>query len=204
MEQHVYIFGASGHAKVVLDVLFSQNIQVVAVLDDNPKVTELLHIPVGLPSSFSIPDTSTFIVAVGDNAIRKKIANTHNFNYFTAVHAAASVSRFATLGAGTVVMPQAVVNADSRIGNHCILNSRSVVEHDCVLEDYVHISPNASLAGNVSVGEGTHIGIGASVIQGIKIGKWATIGAGAVIIEDVADYAVVVGNPGKVIKHHTP
>ena len=204
MEQHVYIFGASGHAKVVLDVLFSQNIQVTAVLDDHPKVTELLHILVGLPSSFSLSPKSTFIVAVGANAIRKKIVNSHDFNYFTAVHAAASVSRFATLGAGTVVMPQAVVNAESRIGNHCILNSRSVVEHDCVLEDYVHISPNASLAGNVSVGEGTHIGIGASVIQGIKIGKWATIGAGAVIIEDVADYAVVVGNPGKVIKHHTP
>lgn len=198
MEQHVYIFGASGHAKVVLDVLFSQNIQVVAVLDDNPKVTELLAIPVLLTSNFTMQTDSVFIVAVGDNAIRKKIVAKHNFNYSTAVHAAASVSRFATLGAGTVVMPQAVVNAESRIGNHCILNSRSVVEHDCVLEDYVHISPN------VSVGEGTHIGIGASVIQGIKIGKWATIGAGAVIIEDVADYAVVVGNPGKVIKHHTP
>ena len=97
-------------------------------------------------------------------------------------------------------MPQVVVNADVTIGKHCILNSGSIIEHDCVLSDYVHISPNASLAGNVSVGEGTQIGIGASVIQGITIGKWVTIGAGAVIIEDVPDFAVVVGNPGRVIK----
>ena len=68
------------------------------------------------------------------------------------------------------------------------------------MEDFVHISPNAALAGSITVGEGTHIGIGASVIQGIKIGKWATIGAGAVIIRDVPDFATVVGNPGKIIK----
>lgn len=69
-----------------------------------------------------------------------------------------------------------------------------------VISDYVHISPNVSLAGNVEVGEGTHIGIGASIIQGIKIVKWCTIGAGAVIIKDVPDCATVVGNPGKIIK----
>ena len=62
------------------------------------------------------------------------------------------------------------------------------------------MSPNVSLAGNVTIGEGSHIGIGSCVIQGIKIGKWATIGAGAVIIKDVPDYAVVVGNPGTIIK----
>ena len=59
------------------------------------------------------------------------------------------------------------------------------------------------MAGNVQVGEGTQIGIGASVIQGVKIGKWAMIGAGSVIISDVPDFAVVVGNPGKIIKYKT-
>jgi acetyltransferase EpsM len=70
------------------------------------------------------------------------------------------------------------------------------------LADFVHISPGASLAGNVSVGEGTHIGIGSSIIQGVSIGKWVTIGAGTVIISDVPDHAVVVGVPGKIIKYN--
>jgi acetyltransferase EpsM len=51
------------------------------------------------------------------------------------------------------------------------------------------------------VGEGTQVGTGASIIPGVKIGKWASIGAGAVIVEDVPDFAVVVGNPGKIIKY---
>lgn len=48
------------------------------------------------------------------------------------------------------------------------------------------------------------MGIGASIIQGITIGKWATIGAGTVIIQDVPDYAVVVGIPGKIIRYIQP
>ena len=68
-----------------------------------------------------------------------------------------------------------------------IINSGAIIEHDCIIEDFVHISPNAAIAGGVKIGEGTHIGIGACVIPGITIGKWATIGAGTVIINDVPD-----------------
>ena len=69
-----------------------------------------------------------------------------------------------------------------------------------MLSDYVHISPNASIAGNVEIGEGSHIGIGAAVIPGVKIGNWVTVGAGAVVLKDIPDNATVVGNTAKVIK----
>lgn len=64
----------------------------------------------------------------------------------------------------------------------------------------MHISPRVALAGNVHIGEGSHIGIGATVNQQVVIGKWCTIGAGSVVINNVEDYGVVVGNPGKMIK----
>ena len=200
MKNNKYLFGASGHAKVVLDILFSNDTVVVAVIDDNPKVEKLSNIPVIQTNNFEFSDKQEFIISIGDNAIRKEIVTTNLFKYYKATHSVASVSNYAFIEEGTVVMPQAVINSNTKIGKHCIVNSGSIVEHDCVLADYVHISPNASLAGNVSVGEGTQVGIGASVIQGIKIGKWVTIGAGAVIINDVPDYAVVVGNPGAIIK----
>ncbi len=93
-----------------------------------------------------------------------------------------------------------MINVDTKIGKHCIINTAASIDHECVLEDFVHISPNATLSGGVYVGEGTHIGSGAVIVPNIKIGKWATIGAGAVIIRDVPDYATVVGNPGRIIK----
>ncbi|MNK68268.1 putative acetyltransferase EpsM [compost metagenome] len=71
-----------------------------------------------------------------------------------------------------------------------------------MISDYTHVSPRVALAGNVTVGEGAQVGIGACVKQNVKIGKWAIVGAGAVVIKDVADYAVVAGNPAKIIKHN--
>jgi acetyltransferase EpsM len=101
-------------------------------------------------------------------------------------------------------MSNVSVNVQSNIGHHVILNTNCSIDHDCILEDFVHVSPNAALAGNIQVGEGSQIGIGACVMQNIRIGKWVMVGAGAVIIRDVPDYAVVVGNPGRIIKMNLP
>ena len=99
-------------------------------------------------------------------------------------------------------MANAVINSSVKIGRHCIVNSGAVVEHDSIIKDFVHISLSATITGNVHIGEGTHIGAGAIVIPGVSIGKWVTVGAGAVILNDLPDFSVVVGNPGKVIKYN--
>lgn len=202
MDTEYHIFGASGHAKVVLDILLTNAVPVASIVDDHPIVPNLFNIPVIHSQDFILKDTDKFIIAIGENLIRKTIVAKNNFQFYKAIHPDATVSPFATIAEGTVVMPQVVINAAATIGKHCIINSRSVVEHDCVLEDYVHISPNASLAGNVTVGEGSQIGIGASVIQGVNIGKWVTIGAGAVVTQDIPDHCTAVGIPAKPIKFH--
>lgn len=199
----MYLYGASGHCKVIIDILKAQNLEISAILDDFPQSENLLGIPIRKASDYSLQNTDQIVVSIGDNAIRKKIAERLQIVFGKAVHPSAVVSPFATIDQGTVVMPKAVINSSSTIGKHCIVNTGAVIEHDCKLEDYVHVSPNAALAGGVTVGEGSHIGIGAAVIQGVTIGKWVTVGAGAVIIGDLPDFAVVVGNPGKIIKFNT-
>lgn len=199
MDSKIYLFGASGHAKVVIDILKLRGISTDIIFDDNPHSDFLSNIPVKHSFDLIISDSDKIFVTIGDNFNRKKIATNYSFNSFNAIHPRAIVANSSFLGEGNCFMAGAIINSDTKIRNHCIINSGAVIEHDCVLNDYVHISPNASLAGNVSVGEGTHVGIGASVIQGVKIGKWAVIGAGTVVLKDVPDYATVVGVPGKVI-----
>lgn len=193
------LIGASGHAKVILDILQQNNLKVDEILDANPPVSELFGVPVSLDDGQQVSGETEAVIAVGNNRVRKKIAEIRLLQYVAAVHPRSTVSPFAQIGAGTVVMANAVINPEASIGKHCIINTGAVIEHDCVLGDYVHISPNAALAGNVTVGEGSHIGIGAVAIQGVTIGKWVTVGAGAAIIRDVPDGVTVVGNPGRVI-----
>ncbi|MEN2489808.1 acetyltransferase [Flavobacterium sp. B11] len=200
MEKIKYLYGASGHGKVVVDILKSKNIVINGILDDNPKIDFISNIPVLKAVEAKISFDNEIIISIGDNGIRKKIASNLKTSFFTALHANAVVSEYARIKKGSVVMAGVIINSSVKIGKHCIINSGAIIEHDCEIGDFCHISPNVSLAGNINVGEGTHIGIGACVIQGIKIGKWAIIGAGSVIINDVPDFAVIVGNPGKIIK----
>lgn len=191
------IYGAKGHAKVIVELLEEIKYKIINVYDDDLSITSLFNYSVIHEFTMS----SNLIISIGDNEIRKKLVDKLKVeNYPTLIHPKTSVSKRAKIEEGTVVMSGVSVNSEVNIGKHCIINTNASIDHECIISDYVHISPNAALAGNVEVGEGTHIGIGASVIQGIKIGKWCTIGAGAVIIKDIPDGATVVGNPGRNIK----
>lgn len=199
----MYLFGASGHGKVIIDIVKSslKDVEIEAVYDDNPKEKTIADLPV-FKADFNILNdiNSLWLISIGNNEFRKKVSEKIKGKFLKAIHHRAVIGMFAEIGEGTAVMANAVINSNAKIGKHCVINSGAIVEHDCIINDFSHISPNAALAGGVTIGEGTHIGIGACVIQGITIGKWCTIGAGTVVIRDIPDGVTVVGNPGKVIK----
>jgi sugar O-acyltransferase (sialic acid O-acetyltransferase NeuD family) len=195
------LYGASGHAKVVRDCALANKLTVDALFDDNTDIIKLDDISViGIYKPEYEPGKPV-IVTIGDNLIRKKIVAKVKHAFAKAlVHPSAVVSTYAKIGEGSVIMPGAILNSASEIGKHCILNTAAIVEYDCILEDFVHISPNVTLCAGTVVGEGTHIGAGATIIPGKRIGKWCVIGAGSVITQDIPDYSMVVGVPGKIIK----
>lgn len=192
------LFGASGHCKVIIDLLFLNNFKVDKIFDDNPQVGEIFNIPVF--KTIKILENQKAIISIGSNSIRKKIAELYHLDYISAFHPSAVISNFAKIGKGTVLMANCSVNAAAIVGNHCIINTNAVVEHDCKVSDFVHIAPNACVAGNAQIGEGSHIGIGAIIKQETKIGKWCIIGAGAVVLGDMPDFSMAVGNPAKITK----
>lgn len=192
------LLGASGHGKVIADILKLSGEADIVFWDDNPNasVPGFTVYPKGLIA------TDRVIISIGDNATRKKITKTYSYSYGRALHPSLIAAKDVTIGSGSVVMAAVVINTGASIGMHCIVNSAAVIEHDSVIKDFVHISPNATLAGNVTVNEGAWIGAGATIIQGITIGCWAIVGAGAVVVRDIPDFAVVVGNPAKVIRNN--
>ncbi len=195
----MYLYGASGHAKVIIDILRKSEISIIGLFDDNPNIKELYGYPV-LGKYETQQLDQPLIISIGDNKIRKLISEKVKAFFGKAIYADAIISPSAFIDEGTVVMQGAVIQASAIIGKHVIINTCASVDHDCKIGNFAHISPQSSLCGNVEVGEGTHIGAGATVIPNIKIGKWVKVGAGAVVIHDVPAYTTVVGNPARVIK----
>mgnify|MGYP000815097864 CR=1 FL=1 len=194
----INLFGASGHAKVIIDIVKAQGDDIGRLYDDAPHCSEIHGYPVDKASDSDV--AGPMIISIGSNRVRKMIAERYRLEYARAIHPQAIVSPSAHIGVGTVVMQNALVQADTSIECHCIINSGASVDHECRIGDFVHISPHATLCGNVHVGEGTWIGAAATVIPGIKIGKWCIIGAGSVVINDIPDGVTAYGNPCRIKK----
>lgn len=189
----INLFGASGHAKVIIDIIKAQGGSIGCLYDDAPRFKQLCGFPVIKGEPSAIP----MIISIGNNTWRKNIASRHHATFATAIHPKAIISDTAIIEEGSVIMQGAIIQADAHIGRHCIINTAATVDHECLIHDFVHIAPGATLCGNVNIGEGTLIGAGSTIIPGIKIGKWCTIGAGSVVINDIPDGATAYGNPCK-------
>lgn len=196
------LLGAGGHGKVVADAALSGDWDVVEFFDDDWPQRQFNGLwPVMGDLSMLMGRCKEFqgvIVSIGDCAVRwgKHHALCRaGAPLVTVVHPAATVSKYAVLGMGTVVMAGAILQIDSVVGQASIINTGATVDHDCRLGDAVHICPGAHLSGNVQVGQGSWVGVGATVRQGIVIGERVTVGAGAVVVGAVPDGLTVAGNP---------
>ena len=204
MSKSVVIIGASGHGKVIADIIVNSGDKVLGFLDDADDVQgkKIIGFPVlGKIADYDNYRDCEFVIAIGNPYIREKISNELPVKWYTAIHPTAVISSLdVEIGEGTVIMANAVVNPSARIGKHCIINTGAIVEHDNILEDYVHLSPNVTLAGIVKVGKSTHIGAGSCTKQVINIASDCVIGAGSVIVKDITESGTYVGVPARKIK----
>ncbi len=208
----VVVFGASGHAKVVLDILHrSGSFEIIGLLDNYKPIGTLCtgHLVVGglgdLPELRKRHDSLGAVVAIGDNWIRARIVREiqdrcQEIDFVRAVHPSAEIAADVEVGAGTVVMAGAIVNPGAKIGEFCILNTRASLDHDSVMDCYSSLGPAATTGGGVKLGAYSNIGIGASVVQEVSIGQHSIIGAGAVVLRAIPDQVVAYGIPARIIR----
>ena len=199
---HVVIIGASGHARVIADIIRCSGDIVDGFLDDRdaeqfPGLTVLGRVNDAGRLARENP-TVRFIIGIGKNETREKIVSKlHDVHFYTAIHPSAVVANDAMIGPGSVVMANAVVNTGSKIGQHCIINTGVTVDHDCELDDFVHLSPGVHLSGTVEIGSTSWLGVGAAVINNVNICGNCTIGAGTVVIKDIETAGIYVGVPAR-------
>ncbi|WP_353722846.1 acetyltransferase [Dyadobacter sp. 676] len=193
------IYGAGGHARVILSILRTIGKQVSGIFDDNwQNIPVLASHPVRKYQP-TFDSEEQLIVAIGDNQVRRRVASGVIHSFGQIVHPAAIVDSSVSIGPGVVIIHNAVIQAGCCIGDHVVVNTGAIVDHECILEDFVHVGPAAVLCGGVRVGECTLVGAGSVVVPGVRIGRECLIGAGSVVVHDVPDHTRIAGNPGKII-----
>lgn len=211
-KQKLVICGAGGHARSVLDIaLQNDNFEIVGCTDMSfPEVTE-----VPLMSDVSVIGTDEYLkevfrqdvkhifIAIGSNLLRKNLYNNALDIGFTPVNIIskhAVISPRAYLGNGICVMPGAIVNVNTIIGDNCIVNTNSSLDHDCIVGSHSHIAPGVTISGYVKIGEGVHIGTGSAVIDKTIIESGAFIGGGSTVVKNINNDMLAYGVPAKEIK----
>jgi len=196
------IFGTGGFGRELVGpakaMLGSRADGLVFVVDDP-------HGPVmGIPviSTDELSERDEVIVAIGDSALRQSVADRLKARPGALIAPTNIIGPDVEIGEGAVFCDFTMVTASARIGRHFQCNIYSYVAHDCVIGDFVTFAPRVCCNGNVHVGDAAYIGTGAVLKQGssgkpLVIGRGAVVGMGAVVTKDVADGAVVVGNPAR-------
>jgi len=191
LTDHCLIFGAGGHAKVVLESLLAAHPNCKIQIRDDDRSLEgsrLLGFCVSVPCLKTDLRGSMIHVAVGENVSREilaKAALEAGCVLYTIVNPTAVFSPSALIGQGVFIAALAVVGSEAVVGDGVIVNHGAVIDHDCKVGAWSHVAPRAVLGGGVRVGTNALLGSGCIILPGLSIGNDAVVGAGSVVTHDV-------------------
>lgn len=201
--RHILIYGGGGHAKSVIDLIRANGAYHIAgIVDDGLEVSsQVMGIPVlgggSILGSLAEQGLELAVNAVGGiGAPEKRIAvfeklKLSGFAFPNLIHPRAVVEPTVKVGDGTQVFALAYVGSDSTIGFGCILNYGSITSHDCHLGDYVNLSPGATLAGGVKVGDCSQIGMRVTINLDLIVGSNVRVGNGATVKQGISDNSII-------------
>lgn len=206
------IFGTSGMAREAGDIAWELGLEPVYVARDQAEL-DVCAFPGRfiLESDVDRYHDMGYVIGIGDNGIRKRIAQryTSRLNFVNLIHPSASFGRGqrerVEAKRGVIVCAGVRFTNNIQVGDFCIFNLNSTISHDVVIDDCVYVAPGAHITGNVHIETLAWIGIGVAINQGNeslkrRIGAVTTIGSGAVVVKDCEPNAIYAGIPAKRVK----
>ena len=208
MKKKIIVIGAGGHAKVLLNTLLEQDLEILGIVDVNTSKFGEVVLGVKIIGNDEViqkysKDDICLVNGIGSVEsleLRKRIYQKFTrlgYSFINVIHPASIIAKDVNLGSGVQIMAGVIVQPGCRIGENTIVNTGASIDHDCFVKDNVHIAPGTVLSGNVTIGSCTHLGTSCTVIQGINIGSKVLVGAAALVIHDVKSGSKVCGIPAK-------
>lgn len=206
------IFGTSGMARETGDIAWELGYTPVYVARDQAElVAWSFPDEVILESDVNLYPDMNYIIGIGDNSIRQRIAQRYaeRLRFTTLIHPAATFGKgqraLIEARQGIIVCAGVRFTHNIQVGDFCIFNLNATISHDAVINEYVYVAPGAHITGNVHIGTRAWIGTGVAINQGsnerkLHIGADTVIGSRAVVLKDCEPNAVYVGIPARKIK----
>ena len=192
------IIGNGGHAKACMDVIISlgnYKIEGYIISDQDFDEAMSAYPVIGKDRDLKklLNRSKSVFIAVGQiknfqpRLRLYKLIKDHGAKLPTIISPVAFCSQSASIGEGSILMHNALVNANTKVGVNCIINTKALLEHDVDIGSHCHISTGAIINGGVKIGEKSFIGSGVVMKEGIEIGKEVIIGAGLTITKNIPD-----------------
>lgn len=194
--KNLIIIGAGGHGKVCAEIAkdMGQWDEIFFLDDSYPKNKNCLDFKIiGTTKDYHLYNKVDFFVAIGDNKVRAEFLDIlieNKLKIVTLIHPTAYISKYTKVDIGTSIHQFSIINTGSVIGKGCIINTAVIVEHENLIDNYVHLSPNVSLGGQVKIGKFSWIGICATVINNVSIVENVIIGANTLVIKNINNQGV--------------
>ena len=209
-DKKILLWGGRSYARIInemiqeykvgkVKIIFDQTVEKLSFSTDAYFVNNIVKL------SESISDITHFIICIGAEHGFARLNTGYNLENLglitlSLIHEKSFIDQTSSLGRGCQVMPFAVVNKFTKIGNYSIINTNATIDHECVIGNGVHIMGNAAIAGKVEIGDFATIGTNSTILPYLTIGEGSFVGAGAVVTKDVQPYSVVIGVPAKKIR----
>ena len=208
----ISIFGYSGHAFVVCDILIENNIEILGYLTENPVSFNPYRLDYlgfeGKNEDLIKIKECGYFVSIGSNRIRQKLIEFLERKLskppINVISKSVQISDTVILKNGIMISKRTIINSLSKIETGVICNSGCIIEHECHIGSYSHIAPGAVLCGNVSVGMGSLVGANSVIKEGVSIGNNVIIGAGSVVLNNVDSNQIIAGSPARYIRSLNP
>lgn len=207
--KEVIILGCAGNHLDVLEILEEQRecYQCIGFLDDKEEMQGKSF--QGLPVLGKLIENKNFPQCLFVNSIagykshrrRDTIAQQNGIEeskFISLVSSKASISKFATIGCGSVILAGSIVAANAKLGKQVFMFQSSVVNHDTRVGDYSIIASNVGIAGGCQIGKNVYLGVGSNVRDEIMIGDYSLVGMGSTIVHQIPSNVMVYGSPAKI------
>lgn len=209
--KNLILIGGGGHCRACIDVIEAEGkFKVAGIVDVKEKVGEKVfgYKIIGSDDDLKVlvKKYKYFLITIGQvkNFDKRLVVYTRlkkcGVNFPIIISSVARVSKYAQIGAGTIVMHQAVVNAGARLGENCIINTGAIVEHDAWIGDHSHISTGSVVNGCSKVGNKVFLGSKSVIRENLSIVDETIVGAGSVVIREITQKGTYVGQPAEKVE----